>query len=1018
MCHWKQNAIALTVLFFTTTQRMEASTSTWQNGTVDLTLSTNWSPAAVPTEGYQADFTNTGNTAPTLDTTSVSNSFNIQLANFPSGAQAYTFNIADSTNFIFSGSSVNLAAVGGVLNNSSNTQAFNVSGDATLSFNDHSTALDSSSVSTATYTIGDAMSLGTLDFNNNASIGASSVNVAAKSASKINFRDQSSAAGTIDLGTVSPPTSATLNFYDNSTANDAVITIHGSSNAGSEVVFQDASHANSAVIDSAVGYIAFTGSSHADASTINTSNSLIIFAQNTNADSATINVGNSIDPSGLIVANNAGLGSSTVTAISGSEIQLSNLASAQSASIQLGALSPLSPAEISFENSSNAGSSHLYAVGHSVIVFGDSSSASYSTILLGEDINSTVGSDGSLSFQNTSDAGFSSITANGPSTITFSHTATAYQSSIELEDTSTLTFQDSSASSASQLTVTENAIVSFSQTGDDTFSGGLTGNGTVRKNGTGILTIATDNSGFAGTTSITNGKLALALNSMLGGNVSVSNEGILSGIGTIVGSLNVNNRGTIAPGNSIGTLFVNGTYTQSNSTYQVQVNDQGLASLIDVIGGTATLGDGAGVTVIPLFTQLSAGQVFTVPILHADGGLTGTFSTLMTTNPLVAVRLGYDPNNAYLTYQNALALNAFTFNEQQVANQLVSITSPTAEESAVLNELVGLAPNNQAAALNQMSAQQYATLLITAEDTNRRFIRRLYDPLRSIITAAPCARKPRCCPRDTTTWLTGSWEGSSYKGNCNAQGFKSNGFEVSLGAQTHCEDWTFGIAGAYEWDHYHYNVGGTGNSNTGLGALYALYRPSCYYALADLVIGGSDQKVTRPIDIGSFHYTKHGRPSMFQGAIYTEAGFDCYWDSLLVQPFLGFEFGYYNRDRIHEHSDDTFLDVYVHQTSRGTVNSRLGLHLSNQWTSCWTLAVDLAWQYRLTPLANKIEENFSTFGDDFQIKGVPVPRSSFDTVVNLSFAPDDSWRVYAEAAGQCWMNNSFYSVLGGIEFSW
>ena len=52
------------------------------------------------------------------------------------------------------------------------------------------------------------------------------------------------------------------------------------------------------------------------------------------------------------------------------------------------------------------------------------------------------------------------------------------------------------------------------------------------------------------------------------------------------------NAGTLAPGNSIGTLNVNGTYTQAaGSTYQVEVNAAGQADRINVTGN-ATINGG------------------------------------------------------------------------------------------------------------------------------------------------------------------------------------------------------------------------------------------------------------------------------------------------------------------------------------------------------------------------------------------------------------------------------------------
>src|SRR6185437_216517 len=97
-----------------------------------------------------------------------------------------------------------------------------------------------------------------------------------------------------------------------------------------------------------------------------------------------------------------------------------------------------------------------------------------------------------------------------------------------------------------------------------------------------------DSSGFTGTTSIENG--VLAVNGSLGGGLNVWTSGRLQGVGT-VGDTVVN--GTIAPGNSIGTLNVAGNITFTpGSIYEAEVNAAGASDKI-VASGTATISGGS-----------------------------------------------------------------------------------------------------------------------------------------------------------------------------------------------------------------------------------------------------------------------------------------------------------------------------------------------------------------------------------------------------------------------------------------
>ena len=214
--------------------------------------------------------------------------------------------------------------------------------------------------------------------------------------------------------------------------------------------------------------------------------------------------------------------------------------------------------------------------------------------------------------------------------------------------------------------------------------------------------------------------------------------GLLSGDGTILKNLTVG--GTVSPGNSIGLLTVYGDYQQLvNSTYQVDVafDQGGQADLID-ISGSATLDAGSGVLLASNAVQLPPNQNFNATILHADGGVHGTYTVLSTNNPLITASLSYDAQNVFLNFQNTLAAISLTHNQKAVSTQLQTLNNPTAEEEAVLVALTELPQDAARFALDQMSAEQYTLLLPSVEILNRQFLRRLYDPLRSKMCQAAC----------------------------------------------------------------------------------------------------------------------------------------------------------------------------------------------------------------------------------------------------------------------------------------
>lgn len=148
--------------------------------------------------------------------------------------------------------------------------------------------------------------------------------------------------------------------------------------------------------------------------------------------------------------------------------------------------------------------------------------------------------------------------------------------------------------------------------------------------------------GTVGDVAVTGGMLTLN-----GGSGTVTlNGGILSGSGA-PGGIDVSSGGTLAPGNSIGTLNVAGNVNfASGSTYEVEVNAAGQSDLVDA-GGTATIDAGAIMSVLP--EAGTYGEVTQYTVLTAAGGVTGAFGTVTSAFAFLDPSLSYDANNVYLT---------------------------------------------------------------------------------------------------------------------------------------------------------------------------------------------------------------------------------------------------------------------------------------------------------------------------------------------------------------------------------
>jgi uncharacterized protein with beta-barrel porin domain len=155
-----------------------------------------------------------------------------------------------------------------------------------------------------------------------------------------------------------------------------------------------------------------------------------------------------------------------------------------------------------------------------------------------------------------------------------------------------------------------------------TFTGRFTNFESLTKQGADIWTLSGGPSD-AVSTAIDAG--TLAVDGTLTTTMTVGAAGTLSGVGSVDGNV-FNDGGTVAPGNSIGTLTVNGDYTENSpSTLSIEIDELGNHDRLHVLG-SATLDPASTLDVVPLAGDYTlGGDVFDV--LVADSGLFGTFGT-------------------------------------------------------------------------------------------------------------------------------------------------------------------------------------------------------------------------------------------------------------------------------------------------------------------------------------------------------------------------------------------------------
>lgn len=158
-----------------------------------------------------------------------------------------------------------------------------------------------------------------------------------------------------------------------------------------------------------------------------------------------------------------------------------------------------------------------------------------------------------------------------------------------------------------------------------------------------------DNSSFVGTSVIYGG--TMRVDGVLGGVMTVEQPGRLQGIGTVGSTIN---RGTIAPGNSFGTLTIDGDYTGENGSLEIETalgNDMSLTDKLVINGSTS----GSSTVKVLNVGGEGAATVEGIKIIQVSGSSDGAFSLLGVYTTKDGAQAVVGGAYAYTLHQNGIS---------------------------------------------------------------------------------------------------------------------------------------------------------------------------------------------------------------------------------------------------------------------------------------------------------------------------------------------------------------------------
>jgi len=492
----------------------------------------------------------------------------------------------------------------------------------------------------------------------------------------------------------------------------------------------------------------------------------------------------------------------------------------------------------------------------------------------------------------------------------------------------------------------------------------------------------------------------------------------LKGNGT-VGPLTVNS-GTVAPGNSIGTLNVAGNVTfGAGSIYEVEIDPTGRSDLINASGSAAIL---AGSAVHVLSAPGNYTGTITYRIVEAPGGVSGTFSTLTIDQAGLDAKLVYTATEVDLELNEQgppvvippvvippdpppiividLTPDAHTPNEKSVAGAIEA----GGTGGTIATNILARAPDHSfvTKALDQLSGEIFPSLHSQAYEEDRLVRITVLHRLRQTTADDPLrsgGEEARTIVPGLSMWVHGfaNWATLESDGNAATLDHRIDGVMGGIDAAP-IEALTLGIAAAYTSNH----AGERASTATGERTHVAAYG-GWHDGALELRLGGDygwgTTHVERTVTFPGFSDTLNARQRMHLAQGFGEAAYDDVWGPLALEPFAGLAFV--------DVGFGAFAETAGAAALRGTANdssqlySTLGLRLAYEREPDElkiTPRALFAWEHAFEALRPEEFLIFEDTGKGFTSLGVPIDRDAANVELgfDVAVAPNGTFSLYYE----------------------
>ncbi|WP_324749137.1 autotransporter domain-containing protein [Sphingomonas sp. LY54] len=502
--------------------------------------------------------------------------------------------------------------------------------------------------------------------------------------------------------------------------------------------------------------------------------------------------------------------------------------------------------------------------------------------------------------------------------------------------------------------VIEDATLTVDQDSNSAYAGAITGDGSLVKDGDGRLNL-TGASTYTGPTSVNGG--TLSVNGSIVSDVTVNDGGRLGGTGTLADVV-VASGGVFAPGNSIGTIDVVGNVAfAAGSIFEVEANAAGAADRINATG-TATIANGARVSVLAEAGTYRPRTDYT--ILTAQAGVTGTFSTVTSNLAFLTPTLAYGANAVTLRlYRNDIAFAdvAGSFNQASTgaAVQALGIGNPLFEDALIQSEA------GAQAAFDALSGEIHASVQSALANDSRHIRDALFGATQTGeglgLWGSAIGSWGEADARDSVAELA-----TDHRGLMTGFTFGSANFVAGIAA---------GVSNAdYDADAR----GSKADVDSQFLGVHLGYAAGPWSAKGGLAFGWHDVDTSRSVAFATINQTPEASYDVTTRQIFGEVSYGLDMGGFNLAPFARLAHVRTKTDGFAEAGGSAALSV-----DRAVQNVQflnLGVHASGPGEATFQPRLSVSWQHGWGDLRGVSSAAFAGSSGDFLVVGSRLPRNA------------------------------------------